>query len=66
MVGWCRLGMSGLAAAMQACLTPPRGNRARMGEAARRRVLVRHDIDIEARKLIGLFQVALLKQIYDH
>jgi glycosyltransferase involved in cell wall biosynthesis len=45
-----------LAAAIQACLDASPEAITRMGEAARRRVLLRHDIDMEARKLIGLFQ----------
>jgi colanic acid/amylovoran biosynthesis glycosyltransferase len=45
-----------LASAMQACLDTAPEEIARMGEAARERVLERHDVDREAGKLIGLFQ----------
>jgi glycosyltransferase involved in cell wall biosynthesis len=45
-----------LAAALEDCLrTPPEQLRS-MGEAARRRVLERHSIDTEARKLAALFR----------
>ncbi len=44
-----------LAAAMEACLAAPPELLARMGEAAHRRVLERHDIDTEAAKLAALF-----------
>ena len=44
-----------LASAMQACLRLEPDTLARMGEAARRRVLERHDVDIEAAKLAALF-----------
>ena len=47
-----------LASAMRACLDAPTETLARMGEAARRRVLARHDVDTEAAKLAALFQVA--------
>ncbi|MFL6660927.1 MAG: glycosyltransferase family 4 protein, partial [Rhizobacter sp.] len=40
-----------LAAAMEACLATPPDRLARMGEAAHRRVLERHDVDTEAAKL---------------
>jgi glycosyltransferase involved in cell wall biosynthesis len=46
-----------LAAAMQACLDADPGTIARMGDAARARVLERHDADKEAAKLAGLFQI---------
>lgn len=45
-----------LASAMQACLDIPREVVAKMGEAARTRVLARHDADTEARKLADLFR----------
>ena len=48
-----------LAAAMQECLQTPDDVLARMGEAARQRVLVRHDIDTEAAKLAALFRQAI-------
>jgi glycosyltransferase involved in cell wall biosynthesis len=44
-----------LAAAMQACLQLEPDTLARMGEAARRRVLERHDVDAEAARLATLF-----------
>jgi len=44
-----------LAAAMEACLATPPDRLARMGEAAHRRALERHDIDTEAAKLAALF-----------
>lgn len=44
-----------LAAAMQACLRMDPQALGRMGDAARRRVLERHDIDVEAAKLAALF-----------
>jgi colanic acid/amylovoran biosynthesis glycosyltransferase len=45
-----------LAGAMQACLGAPADMLERMGEAARRRVLQRHDIDSTASQLIDLFE----------
>jgi glycosyltransferase involved in cell wall biosynthesis len=47
-----------LADAMQACLAAPADEIARMGEAARQRVLERHDVNTEARKLQKLFREA--------
>jgi colanic acid/amylovoran biosynthesis glycosyltransferase len=47
-----------LAAAIQNCLDEPLETITRMGEAARARVLQRHDVDVEARKLITLFQAS--------
>ena len=44
-----------LADAMAACLATTPEMLARMGDAARRRVLERHDIDTEAAKLAALF-----------
>ena len=44
-----------LASAMQACLAMNLAELARLGDAARARVLERHDIDIEAGKLARLF-----------
>ena len=44
-----------LADAMQACLAAPPGELQAMGDAARERVLERHDIDVEAAKLHALF-----------
>ena len=44
-----------LAAAMEACLSTHPDMLARMGEAAHRRVLERHDIDTEAARLADLF-----------
>ncbi len=45
-----------LTTAMQMCLDAPSDAIARMGDAARARVVERHDIDKEAGKLIELFQ----------
>ena len=42
-------------AAMQTCLDAPPATITRMGEAARARVLERHDMDKEAAKLADLF-----------
>lgn len=44
-----------LASAMQTCLDAPPATITRMGEAARARVLERHDVDKEAAKLADLF-----------
>jgi colanic acid/amylovoran biosynthesis glycosyltransferase len=44
-----------LAQAMAACLASAPDELARMGEAARTRVLARHDVDVEAGKLARLF-----------
>ena len=44
-----------LVAAIEACLAAPPEVLARLGEAARCRVLERHDVDVEARKLAALF-----------
>lgn len=44
-----------LASAMQACLRLEPDALARMGEAARRCVLERHDVDVEAARLAALF-----------
>ena len=44
-----------LASAMQTCLDAPLATITRMGEAARARVLERHDVDKEAAKLADLF-----------
>lgn len=49
-----------LADAMQLCLQTPVDVLVRMGEAARQRVLERHDIDTEATKLAALFRGAIL------
>ena len=45
-----------LASAMQACLDAAPEAIARMGDAARTRVLERHDVDKEARRLADLFR----------
>ena len=45
-----------LADAIVACLTAAAGNLVAMGDAGRRRVLARHDVDIEAAKLASLFR----------
>src|SRR6266850_3295739 len=47
-----------LAAAIQSCLEETPQTITRMGEAARARVLERHDVDKEASKLIALFQAS--------
>lgn len=47
-----------LVEAMRACLDAPSDVLTRLGNAARQRVLARHDVDIEATKLVKLFQVA--------
>jgi colanic acid/amylovoran biosynthesis glycosyltransferase len=47
-----------LTQAMKACLDSPADKLAQMGEAARRRVLSRHDVDMEAAKLAKLFKEA--------
>ena len=44
-----------LIAAMQACTDAPAEDLRRMGETAFRRVAERHDVDIEAAKLVALF-----------
>ena len=48
-----------LADAMQECLQTPEDVLARMGEAARKRVLERHNVDTEAAKLAALFGQAI-------
>jgi colanic acid/amylovoran biosynthesis glycosyltransferase len=45
-----------LASAMQSCLDAPPETIARMGDAARNRVLEHHDVDKEAAKLADLFR----------
>ena len=47
-----------LSDAIEACLAAPPDLLARMGEAAHRRVLARHDVDLEAAKLVALFAAA--------
>jgi colanic acid/amylovoran biosynthesis glycosyltransferase len=47
-----------LAAVIQNCLDEPLETITRMGEAARARVLERHDVDVEAGKLITLFHAS--------
>lgn len=47
-----------LADALQACLEAPSDQIARMGSAARERVLIRHDVNTEAMKLQALFNSA--------
>jgi glycosyltransferase involved in cell wall biosynthesis len=44
-----------LAAAMKACLATPPQTLEKMGSSARERVLVRHDVDREAKRLAGYF-----------
>ncbi len=45
-----------LVEAMRACLDTPAPTLARMGEAARERVMARHDVDVEAAKVAMLFR----------
>jgi len=44
---------------MKACLKAPTETLAKMGEAAKARVLVRHNVDAEVAKLVKLFQAQL-------
>ena len=44
-----------LVAAMEACVNTPVDDLRRMGETAFRRVTARHDVDVEAAKLVALF-----------
>jgi len=44
---------------MRACLDAPAGTLTRMGEAAHKRVLKRHDVDERAIELVKLFEVAI-------
>ncbi len=46
-----------LASAMQSALDAPSDTMARMGDAARKRVLLRHNVDTEAAKLAALFRI---------
>lgn len=48
--------IDGLEQAMKDCLDAPLDTIVRMGEAGRARVLQRHDVDVEARKLAMLFR----------
>lgn len=50
--------VTSLAEAMRACLAAPADEITRMGSAARQRVLQRHDVNIEAKKLQKLFYEA--------
>ncbi|MNP87159.1 hypothetical protein D3C76_1878670 [compost metagenome] len=50
--------MDELAAAMADCLAQPAEVLQRMGDAARQRVLQRHDIDTEAARLAGYFRAS--------
>ena len=52
-----------LALAMQACLAATPEQLVRMGEAARARVLERHDVDREAGKLVALFTRAAARTV---
>ncbi len=45
-----------LVQAMEECLSTPADALQRMGETAYRRVIERHDIDVEAAKLVRLFE----------
>ena len=48
-----------LAGAMQECLDAPADALARMGEAAQKRVLARHNVDTQAAQLAELFQATI-------
>jgi glycosyltransferase involved in cell wall biosynthesis len=48
--------IEGLVEAMQACLDANAETLARMGKAAQKRVLLRHNVNTEAGKLAGLFE----------
>ena len=48
-----------LARAMQTCLDAPVDTLRRMGEAAHKRVLARHNVDTQAAKLANLFRDAV-------
>ncbi len=48
-----------LSQAMEECLDAPSGSLARMGEAAQKRVLARHNVDDQADQLAGLFQQSI-------
>jgi colanic acid/amylovoran biosynthesis glycosyltransferase len=48
--------LDALVLAMQACLDAPADELARMGEAGRRRVLERHNVDASAAQLVNLFE----------
>jgi glycosyltransferase involved in cell wall biosynthesis len=50
--------VAALASAMRACLDLPVDSLRRMGEAARERVMVRHNVDAQAESLAGLFRKA--------
>jgi len=62
--GWLFLAgsMEELAAAMIRCLETSLEDLSTMGEKARKRVLVRHDIDTEAIKLVSLFHGVISPQ----
>jgi colanic acid/amylovoran biosynthesis glycosyltransferase len=47
--------------AMQDCLDAPVETLARMGEAAQKRVRLRHSVDIEAAKLVKLFEASIIE-----
>jgi colanic acid/amylovoran biosynthesis glycosyltransferase len=47
-----------LVQAMRACVAAPVEELTRMGEAGRARILMRHDVDVEAEKLVRLFQTS--------
>lgn len=54
-----------LVEAMQDCLDAPVEKLARMGEAAQKRVRLRHSVDIEAAKLVRLFKTAFMEGAND-
>ena len=55
--------IDGLAEAMIDCLAAPIDVLVRMGEAAHARVLARHDVDVEAAKLAGLFAASAASRV---
>jgi colanic acid/amylovoran biosynthesis glycosyltransferase len=50
-----------LADAMQDCLDAPVETLVRMGEAGQKRVRLRHSVDIEAAKLVNLFEASIIE-----
>jgi colanic acid/amylovoran biosynthesis glycosyltransferase len=48
--------------AMRACLDAPIETLARMGQAAQKRVLLRHSVDTEVAKLAKLFEAAIIEE----
>jgi colanic acid/amylovoran biosynthesis glycosyltransferase len=48
--------------AMRDCLDTPVETLARMGEAAQKRALLRHSVDVEAAKLVKLFEAGIIER----